>query len=140
MKVKVKKLNKAAVIPKYAKNGDVGLDLTAINKWVDENDNFCYGTGLAVEIPEGHFGMLVPRSSCSNTKLIMSNSIGIIDSGYRGEIIAKFKAHNHISKNYEVGDRIAQLIIMPYPHITLIETNELSETERGTGGYGSTGN
>lgn len=140
MIVKIKRLHKDSIIPKYSKPGDAGLDLTATSKFYDDFDNVCYGTGLAIEIPEGHVGLLFPRSSISKTDLTLRNSVGIIDSGYRGEITFKF---NNILMSscepYNVKERIGQLIIMPYPTIEFEEVEELSTTERGEGGYGSTG-
>lgn len=140
MKVKVKKLNELAVIPKYSKPGDAGLDLTATSK-TEEVKNIVYGTGLAIEIPEGHVGLLFPRSSLTNYDLSLGNHVGVIDSGYRGEILFKFKRTDLITftKSYDVGDRIGQLLIVPYPKIELQEVKELNETERGTNGYGSSG-
>ena len=136
VQVKIKKLKKAAVIPKYAKPGDAGLDLTATDvksceKYVE------YGTGLAVEIPDGFAGFLLPRSSLSDYDLVLSNHVGLIDSGYRGEIKARFKRLG--GRIYMPGDRIVQLVILPYPKVELEEVNELSETERGASGYGSSG-
>ena len=139
-KVKIKRLHKDAVIPSYSRKGDAGMDLVATSKFYDDFDNVCYGTGLAIEIPEGHVGLLFPRSSISKTDLTLRNSVGIIDSGYRGEITFKF---NNILMSscepYNVKERIGQLIIMPYPIIEFEEVEELSTTERGEGGYGSTG-
>lgn len=138
MKVKVKKLVPNAVIPHYAKDGDAGLDLTATS--VEENETtITYGCGLAFEIPKGYFGLAVPRSSNSKKTLLLTNSAGIIDSGYRGEITAVFKKTEYPTKAYGIGERFAQLIILPYPQVELEEAEELSATERGTGGYGSTG-
>ena len=150
MKVKVKKLNNSAVIPSYAKNGDAGLDLTATSKFFDECGNICYGIGLAFEIPQGYVGLVFPRSSVSKKQISLSNAVGVIDSGYRGEVVMKFKpslaldsgqcvTEIHTYGNYNVGDRVAQMIIMPYPNIEFEESDELSETERNDGGYGSTG-
>ena len=150
MKVKIKKLHPDAVIPFYAHPTDAGMDLTAVSKSFDEHGNVCYGTGLAFEIPKGFVGLLFPRSSNSKQDLLLSNSVGVIDSGYRGEVMMKFKVFNHLEKcdlygdlvdtdTYETGDRIGQLIIMPYPTIEFEECDELSNSERGTGGYGSTG-
>lgn len=138
MKVKIKRLNPNASIPTYAKDGDAGLDLTATEVWVEDN-NVCYGTGLAFEIPKGYVGLLFPRSSNAKKDLILSNSVGVLDSGYRGEVTFKFKPQKQGGKAYDVGDRIGQLIIIPYPTIEFEEVEELSETERGIGGYGSTG-
>lgn len=142
MRVNIKKLDKNAVIPQYAKHGDAGMDLTAISKSYDEHDNAVYGTGLAFEIPFGYVGYIFPRSSNSKKDLILSNAVGVIDSGYRGEVIFKFKAAmknvNRMQNLYQIGDRIGQLIIMPIPQIEFIEVDELSSTDRGTGSFGST--
>ena len=139
MIVKIKKLDKNAVIPCYAKQGDAGMDLTATSMEFDEYGNVVYGTGIAVEIPEGYVGLVFPRSSNAKKDLLLSNSVGVIDSGYRGEIMAKFKIVDMAEDIYEIGERICQLIIMPYPQIEFEEVCELSETERGAGSYGSTG-
>lgn len=150
MKVKVKKLNENAVIPSYAKNGDAGLDLTATSKFFDECGNICYGIGLAFEIPQGYVGLVFPRSSVSKKQLNLANAVAVIDSGYRGEVVMKFKPSLALDRwqcvtdrltygTYNVGDRVAQMIIMPYPNIEFEETDELSVTERNDGGYGSTG-
>lgn len=139
MKVKIKKMHANAVVPKYAKPGDAGLDLTATSEeWNDDNTMVTYGTGLAVEIPEGYVGLVFPRSSVSKTTLNLTNSVGVIDSGYRGEIMFKFR-YLEEGMIYDVGDRIGQLIIMPYPQIEFEEVEDLSSTERGEGGFGSTG-
>jgi dUTP pyrophosphatase len=141
MEVKIKKLVKTAITPKYAKDGDAGMDLTATSKWYDDDNNVCYGTGIAMEIPKGYVGLVFPRSSNAKQDLILSNSVGVIDSGYRGEIKFKFKLveDRHLAKDYNIGDRVGQIIIMPYPIIEFVEVDELSETERGKGGYGSSG-
>lgn len=139
MEVRIKKLHPDAVIPTYAKDGDVGMDLTATSISLDPQGNVVYGTGLAFEIPYGYVGLVFPRSSLSRKDLVLSNSVGVIDSGYRGEVTFKFKRTKSPATGYEVGDRIGQIIIMPYPKIEFVESDELSETERGTGGYGSTG-
>ncbi len=144
MKVKIKKIVDTAVIPQYAKPGDAGMDLTSTSYYYDaNNDNYVYGTGLAVEIPEGFVGLVFPRSSNRKTQHYLTNHVGVIDSGYRGEIMLTFKHRDDIfssDRPYNVGDRIGQIIIMPYPTIEFVESDELSETERGTGGHGSTGN
>lgn len=138
MKVKIKKLVPEAIIPVYAKLGDAGLDLTATSLTIDELDNHVYGTGLAIEIPEDYVGLIFPRSSIANIDLNLANSVGVIDSGYRGELIIKFKSRSAVPKHYKVGERIAQLLIIPYPQIHLEETTELSLSDRGEGGFGST--
>lgn len=140
MKVKIKKLHPDAVIPQYAKPGDAGLDLVAVvETWNEDNSMVTYDTGLAIEIPDGYVGLVFPRSSISKTVLSLSNSVGVIDSGYRGPIMFKFR-YPEEGPVYDTGDRVAQLIIMPYPQIEFEEVEELSSTERGEGGFGSTGN
>lgn len=173
MEVKIKKLCEAAVIPSYAKPGDAGMDLVATSRIFDKYGNVEYGTGLAMELPEGYVGLLFPRSSISKQDLSLANAVGVLDSGYRGEIKFKFKPTlgfmefgesedpygisedsdyfdfvgmaGNINKDsiqpilYEVGDRIGQIIILPYPTISFVEVDELSSTERGDGGFGHTG-
>lgn len=141
MKLKIKKLDKKASITK-AHPTDAGWDLAATSRYLDEeNGNIVYGTGIAVEIRNGFVGLVFPRSSNANKTLLLSNSVGVIDSGYRGEIMVKFKiTASEKQKIYEIGDRIAQLIVIHYPDIMWEWVDELSETERGAGGYGSSGN
>ena len=173
MEVKIKKLCESAVIPTYAKPGDAGMDLVATSRIFDKYGNVEYGTGLAMEIPEGYVGLIFARSSIFKQDLSLANAVGVIDSGYRGEVKFKFKPTlsyidfgttedihgigkesdtfdyvgiaGDIQKDsieasiYEVGDRVGQIIILPYPHIDFEEVDNLSNTERGTGGYGSTG-
>ena len=161
------------MIPKYAKDGDAGMDLTATSKSYDENGNVVYGVGLAFEIPKGYVGLLFPRSSNAKQDLLLSNSVGVLDSGYRGEVMFKFKKQINTERqnlnimayvsqmakikeeyainglldgddieefsDYNVGDRIGQIIILPYPQIEFKVVEELDETDRGTGGFGSTG-
>ena len=195
LEIKLKKLDKNAVIPQYAHDGDVGMDLTAISVEYDrEHDMYIYHTGLAFETDK-HYGIfLFPRSSNRKTDAYLCNHVGIADSAiYRGEIILCFKnrtslevraeieksrcfisrlsyepfttssgdsvvfnwphvardaenAGNWIYDNpmqytpYQVGERVAQMVVLPYPNVKISEQEELSETERGSGGFGSTGN
>ena len=142
MKVRIKKLNENAVIPSYAKDGDAGMDLVATSIISETDTQITYGIGLALEIPNGFVGLIFPRSSVRKTRLILSNCVGVVDSGYRGELQATFNKinQNSIAENdYKVGDRIAQIMIIPHPPIEFKEVNDLSETERGEGGFGSTG-
>lgn len=139
MEIRIKKLRDNAVIPAKAHTTDAGFDLTATSKEKDAYGNIVYGTGIALEIPENHVGLLFPRSSNAKKDLLLTNSVGVIDSGYRGELMLKFKNIGFIKSHYNIGDRIGQLIIIPYPEVTFVETDELSETQRGNGGYGSTG-
>lgn len=141
MKIRFKKLHQDAQQPKKAHNTDAGFDLTATS--IHVNGSLVeYGTGIAVEIPEGYVGLVFPRSSICKKTIHLTNSVGVIDSGYRGEVMAKFRldALDEPISIYNVGERIAQLIIMPIPSVTFQEAEELSDSDRGTGGYGSTGN
>ena len=140
MNVNIKKLNPDAVIPTYAKSGDAGMDLIATSIIGEEVFQITYGTGIALEIPNGFVGLVFPRSSIRKTDLSLTNSVGVIDSGYRGELQVTFRKHKGVaSTKYEVSDRIAQIMIIPHPEVEFNEVNELSNTERGEGGFGSTG-
>lgn len=139
LKVNIKKLHKDAVIPKYAKNGDAGLDLTAVSVERINASTVCYDFGLSLEIPKGYFGMIVPRSSNYKKDQLLSNSCGIVDSEYRGSLKAMFKDINSGFDKHQIGERIAQLIILPYPQIEFKEVEEVSETSRGQSGFGSSG-
>jgi dUTP pyrophosphatase len=142
MNINFKKIKENAVTPKYATVGDAGVDLVAVSKHTDMmNLTVTYDTGLAVEIPEGYVGLVFPRSSVRKYDLQLSNSVGVIDSGYRGTIQFTFRILDSISspKMYEIGDRIGQLIILPYPIVNFMEVDELSDTIRGEGGFGSSG-
>lgn len=141
MKLKIKKIHPDAVIPSYAKTGDAGMDLTAVKCTMTRDVLTCH-TGLSIEIPSGYVGLLYPRSSIHKKPLSLANSVGVIDSGYRGELMLKFKIARQsdtVYEMYKTGDRIGQLIVMPYPKIEFEEVEELSETSRGEGGFGSTG-
>ena len=138
--VKVKKLDPNAVVPSYSKVGDAGMDLTITREIENTSFSVSYGFGIAMEIPNGYVGLVFPRSSVRNQDLILSNCVGVIDSGYRGEIQATFKKTNGLdSLKYKVGERGAQIIILPYPQVFMTEVPELSNSERGEGGFGSTG-
>jgi len=155
MEIKIVKLHPNAIIPTYSVDGDAGMDLTAVSTTVDVNGNRVYGTGLAIEIPKGFAGLIFPRSSVSKYGLHLANSIGLIDSGYRGEIICKFKPTKNFDTLlnpadkfklqletqhiYYVGDKIAQILILPLPKFQFIEVVELSNSIRNKGGFGSTG-
>lgn len=165
MKVKIKKLSSDAVLPRYMKADDSGMDLVATSMVFDKEGNITYGTSLAFEIPVGYVGLIFPRSSNASKDLVLSNSVGVIDPGYRGEVKLKFKPSGYFATRedsqesdsyeficfgkespeeedecqvYAVGDRIGQIIIIPRPHIEWEEVFELTSTERGEGGYGST--
>jgi dUTP pyrophosphatase len=153
MKIRFKKLVPEAKTPYKAIDIDAGFDLYCTS--IDETPDFIqYNTGIAVEIPEGYVGLIFPRSSITKYDLMLKNSIGVIDASYRGEIMCRFTPviNNNIknivfevndiefNKRYDIGDRVAQIVFMELPKITLVETQELSETQRGEGGFGSTGN
>lgn len=138
MKIRFKKINPDAVTPKQCTNGAAGFDLTAVSVDEDALTVRC-DTGIAVEIPNGYAGLLFPRSSVYKTGLAMANSVGLIDSDFRGAISAIFYKRRHEVNPYKVGDRVAQLVIVPIMNVKFVEADELSETERGAGGYGSTG-
>ena len=141
--VKFRKLVPEAVTPRYAQNGDAGMDLTATSFRV--TDTFMeFGTGIAVQIPENHVGLLFPRSSITKSApgVSLKNSVGVIDSNYRGEILVRFELP-YPGTVYRtipiVGDRVAQLVIIPYPRVQMEEVDELLDSNRGQGGFGSTG-
>lgn len=140
MEIKFKRLQDNAVMPTKAHATDAGCDLTAANFGTDLDGNFVYGAGIAVEIPTGFVGLVFPRSSVAGVGLQLTNCVGVIDSGYRGEVKMKFRPHGRgVCNPYKVGDRIGQLIVMPYPEVTFTEVEQLSDSERGEGGYGSSG-
>jgi len=144
MEIKIKKLNEQAVIPTYAKPGDACCDVTAIGYEYDlKKELHVYHTGLAFEIPEGYCLKIYPRSSNTETICYLPNSIGILDSGYRGELLVKYKSTRDYDKwspkPYEIWDRVAQIQVMPYPTMEFIVVDELSASERGEGGFGHTG-
>jgi dUTP pyrophosphatase len=140
MNLKIKLLATNAVLPSRAHATDAGLDLTATSyNWT--KDYIEYGTGLAVAIPPGHVGLIFPRSSLTTKDLVLGNSVGVIDETYRGEIMFRFKEHTKhtASKIYNVGDRIGQLVIVELPKFSVEQVDDLDATERGTGGFGSSG-
>lgn len=139
LEINVKRLHKDAVIPSYSKPGDAGLDLTVTELKAEDDKDITYGYGLAIEIPLGYVGLIFPRSSVKDYDLILSNCVGVIDSGYRGELMSTFKKTRKGEKLYKKGERAAQILIMPYPKIQLVEKNELTKTERNDGGFGHTG-
>lgn len=141
MKLGIKKLHPNAVIPSRSHEGDAGLDLTAVDiKEVNEKGfgYIEYDLGLSFQIEEGYVGLIYPRSSISNTGLWMSNGVGVIDSGYRGPVKARFKYVPNTDK-YKVGDRVAQLIIKKLEDVEIELLEELTQSDRGEGGFGSSG-
>lgn len=134
-------LNENALAPRFAKAGDAGADLVAVTKELrKDGKQVVYGTGIAMEIPMGHVGLVFPRSSVRNYDLVLSNSVGVIDSGYRGEIMVTFNLlDDDHSVMYDLGEKVAQIVIVPIPKIDYIKAIQLSDSERGEGGHGSTG-
>ena len=156
MQIKFKKLVAQAVAPTQGTPGSAGFDLTVCRpvEQISPAHIRCR-SGIAVEIPKGHVGLLFPRSSICKKGLLLTDAVGVIDSDYRGEISAVFDIlHSEENRQardffgvlmpprykiYEVGERFAQLVIVPIPEVEYIEVEELTPTERGAGGYGSTG-
>ena len=138
MRIRIKKIHPDAVVPRYAHFGDGAVDLVAVRKWEDDHGNLCYGTGLAMEIPEHHVGLLFARSSVSKKDVRLANAVGVIDSGYRGEVMLKFDQIG--GDHYEVGDRVGQLMLIQIPSINFVEVVNLSPSDRNKGGFGSSGN
>ena len=141
LEIKFKKLVETAKMPTKAHPTDAGADLTAVSReWNEEYGCWIYGTGIATEIPEGYVGLVFPRSSIRKYTLSQCNAVGVIDSSYRGEIMVSYKLTSDVEKIYNIGDKIAQLIILPYPEVSYTEVESLSETDRGENGHGSSGN
>jgi len=139
LKIRLKKLNPNAVTPSYSKDGDAGMDLTATTVINNTTNQVTYGTGISIEIPDNYVGLVFPRSSIRKYDLELSNSVGVIDSGYRGEIQLTFNKVNGKTTIYNIGDRVGQILIIPYPKINFVESDELTITERGEDGFGSSG-
>jgi len=148
MKVNFKKLREVPT-PFYVTEGAAAMDLYAATDKVysREGDYYEYKTGLAISVPDGYVGIIAPRSSITNLRMMLANGIGVIDSDFRGEISIRLKEICYTSEDtsgaivpphYKKGDRIAQLLIIPCPQVELVEVDELTETVRGEGGFGST--
>jgi len=162
--IRFKRLVPEAKAPFKKIDVDAGFDIFAISR-EETPDYIQYGTGIAVEIPNGYVGLVFPRSSVTKYDLMLKNAVGVIDASYRGEIMCRFAripstdfkdlvlwtedVMNDIrgrieikwneDKQFEVGERVAQIVFLELPKITLVETEELTDTERGTGGFGHTG-
>ena len=139
MQIRFKKLHHLAQMPKRATDGAAGFDLTAVTCKYGDNGKVFYDTGIAVEIPDGYTGLVFQRSSVHKTGLMLCNAVGVIDADYRGSIQFVFRINYGSCSPYKAGDRIGQIVFVPIPAVELVESDELSETERGAGGYGSTG-
>ena len=143
MKIEIKKLRENAVIPTRGSNQAAGYDLyAAIDEAVTIKPHTTekIGTGLAIAVPDGYFGAIFARSGLATKQgLRPANCVGVADSDYRGEYIVALHNDTDIQQVVSPGDRIAQLVVMPYLAVEFEEKEELSETDRGTGGFGSTG-
>ena len=135
------RLDRGLPLPAYAKPGDAGLDLPAAEAvTLGPGERRLVPTGLAVAIPEGHAGFVLPRSGLAMQKgVTVLNAPGLIDSGYRGELKVLLINHGALAVGIERGERIAQLVIQPVAQARLVETDRLPESARGAGGFGSTG-
>lgn len=144
LELKIKKLHPEAKTPSRANPDDAGLDLTAVSReWDRITHCYVYDFGLAVEIPPGHVGLIFPRSSVFKTPLSLTNCVGVVDAGYRGGLKAYFREHLHsgfLEANLpKAGERVAQMIILPFPAVEVTVTDELSPSGRGEKGWGSSG-
>lgn len=137
--MRIKPLHENFKMPVYATPGSAAFDIHAVSDfWVTASGDVTIGLGFAAEVPEGHVALLAPRSGLgSKHGMRMLNTVGVIDSDYRGEWRATITANESIQ--FKPGDRILQCMILPVQQVNLVEVSELSETERGEGGYGSTG-
>jgi len=141
MKIKIQKLNEKAIIPTSGTKDSAGYDFYLIDDIsILPHQNAKCPTGLAVEIPQGYFGAIFARSGLASKKSIRpSNCVAVIDADYRGEITIVLHNDSDEKVDLNKGDRIAQMVIMPFLSVEFEEVNELSKTERNTGGFGSTG-
>ena len=143
MLVRFKKINPNASIPTYGSSYAAGCDLSAcIDQAISipPHTTIKVPTGLAIELPENTVGLIYARSGMATKRhLAPANKVGVIDADYRGEIIVALHNHSEEAKTIEVGERIAQLVVAPFYHVEFEEVDELSETVRGEGGFGSTG-
>lgn len=143
MELRIKKLNPSAVIPSYGSASAAGADLYACEGGevtIKSGETKLIHTGIAMEIPEGYVGLVYARSGIAVKRgLAPANKVGVIDSDYRGEIMVAIHNHSEIEQTIADAERIAQIVIAPYLTVDFVETEELDETERGAGGFGSTG-
>lgn len=143
MKIKVKKLNPNAKLPNFSTPYAAGADLYALTEKdivINPHQTVFVTTGLSFEIPDGYAGLVYARSGlASKNNLAPANKVGVIDSDYRGEAFVALHNHGQTPQTVSNGQRIAQLIVMPIPAVEYEETTDLSQTERGSGGFGSSG-
>ena len=141
MQLKIKKLNPSAILPSYAREGDAGLDLFSIRKLVIEpGTSALVPTGIAIQLPSGTEAQVRPRSGLALKHAItVLNTPGTVDEGYRGEVGVILVNHGTSAFTVEVGMKIAQMVVSPRIQVAVVEVEELSDTARGAGGFGSTG-
>lgn len=137
MEIKIK-IVENGTMPKQQTVGSVGFDCVARTKQILPNNKIKYMLGFQIEVPNGYVALIFPRSSVYKQEMILSNCVGVIDTDFRGEVSAIFKKCSS-AVEYEVGDRCCQMLILPAPKVTLISVAKLSDTDRGSNGYGSTG-
>ena len=143
MELRIKKLNSSAVIPSYGSASAAGADLYACEGGeviIKSGETKLIHTGIAMEIPDGYVGLVYARSGIAVKRgLAPANKVGVIDSDYRGEIMVAIHNHSEIEQTIADAERIAQIVIAPYLTVDFVESQELDETDRGAGGFGSTG-
>ncbi len=143
MDFKVKKLDERAVIPSYATPHSAGADLYNMQGCpvtIEPHQTVMIKTGLAIELPEGYVGLVFARSGIASKRgLAPANKVGVIDSDYRGEWMVALHNHSDVAASVDGGERVAQVVVVPYIQGAFKQTDELSDTERGEGGFGSTG-
>lgn len=139
MDIQIKRIDTELPVPAYAHPGDAGLDLYAAQPAVVTGETVLIPTGVVVAVPDGHVGLVCPRSGLSKHGVTVANAPGIVDAGYRGELMVRLTTTSATPYRVYRGDRIAQLLIVPVarPEVTVVD--RLDNTERGTGGFGSTG-
>ena len=141
--VKIKKLDEKAIIPTYGSEFSAGADLYYAGSeplTIEAGKTVLVHTGIAMEIPEGLVGLIFARSGLATKRsLAPANKVGVIDSDYRGEIMVALHNHSDVPQTVEAGERVAQLALVPYVSATFNQVDELDDTTRGTGGFGSTG-
>ena len=141
--IAVKKLKENAILPTYGSNFSAGADLYAVTDEPIEflpNQTKLVGTGLAMEIPEGYAGLIYARSGLASKRgLAPANKVGVVDADYRGEIMVALHNHSDKIQTIEPKERIAQLVVTPFLKAEFFETETLTDTTRGAGGFGSTG-
>ena len=140
MYLKVRMEDGAGYVPEYAHEGDAGFDLrSTVDTLIPSGQSKLIGTGLHCEIPDGCVGLVFPRSGLGSKGVTIRNAVGVIDSGYRGEVMCALWNTTHDAFHVHKGDRICQLVVVPYMPCELEVTESLSDSERGCDGHGSTG-